>query len=156
MDAGTVVIGQQAPKFSLPDVHGAQVSSDSLRGEPVLLIFFPFAFSPICAGELLQARERRRELEAWCVRILAISCDSLFSLRAWSDQEGFDFDLLSDFWPHGKVSQTFGVLDPHRGVPLRGSFLIDHLGVVRWKVLNDAGKARNFDEYVRAASRLRA
>lgn len=154
LGAGTPAVGSQAPTFSLPDTHGATLGSGHLYGSTALLVFFPFAFSPICAGELEEIRDRSTELAELNVRVVTVSCDSQFALRAWSDIEGFDFDLLSDFWPHGQVSKDFGVFDSRRGLPLRGSFLLDAESTVRWKVINDAGQPRRVDDYLAAASQL--
>lgn len=84
------------------------------------------------------------------VQVLAVSVDSMFSQRAWADQEGFTFPLLSDFWPHGEVARAYGVLDEDRGLALRGTFIIDGEGIVRWKVVNPIGSARDLDEYRKA------
>src|SRR5215207_6236738 len=92
-----------APEFSLPDQDRQVVSLADLRGTPVLLVFYPFAFSRICTGELCQLRD---------------------------ELAGFDFALLSDFWPHGAVAQTYGVFNDKAGMAVRGTFLVDAEGRV--------------------------
>lgn len=154
LGTGSPTVGSKAPTFSLPDIHGTNLGSERLSGTTALLVFFPFAFSPICAGELEEIRDRWPVLAEFNVRVLTISCDSQFALRAWSEAEGFDFDLLSDFWPHGQVSKKFGVFDARRGLSLRGSFLIDAQNTVRWKIINAAGQPRRVDDYLAAASQL--
>jgi alkyl hydroperoxide reductase subunit AhpC len=81
------------------------------------------------------------------VQLLAVSCDPMFSLRAWAEQEGYGFPLLSDFWPHGEVARAYGVFDSDRGMAVRGSFLVDTEGVLRWSVVNAPGEARDLSAY---------
>lgn len=146
--------GAPAPDFTLPDTHGTPVHLADLRGEPVLLVFLPFAFSGICTSELCEIRDSIEDFEELGVRVLAVSCDSVFTLKAWQAAEGYTFDLLSDFWPHGSVSQAYGVFDDEHGLAVRGSFLIDADGIVRWSVVNERAKARNLDEYREALAQL--
>src|SRR5918998_235834 len=117
--------GDPAPGFTLPDTHGTPVQLADLRGETVLVVFYPFAFSGICTGELCELRDNIDDFEAAGVRLLAVSTDAVFTLKAWQAAEGFGFDLLSDFWPHGEAASAFGVFDESSGHALRGSFLID-------------------------------
>lgn len=134
-----------APDFDLQDQHGAPVRLSQFRGEKVVLVFYPLAFSGICGGELAALRDR--PLDA---RVLAVSVDSVFALRAWSDREGYGFTLLSDFWPHGQVARAYGVFDEAKGLALRGTFIIDGAGVIRWSVVNPISSARDVADYVKA------
>lgn len=147
-------VGQFAPDFELLDTHGTPVRLGTLRGSPVLLVFYPFAFSRICSGELSELRDNFAKLESAGVRLLAISCDPLFSLKAWSEQEDFGFDLLSDFWPHGKVAQDYGVFDTKNGMALRGNFLLDADGMICWALVNERGQRREFADYQAALGEL--
>lgn len=149
-------VGELAPDFTLVDTHGTPVTLSALRGTPVALVFVPFAFSGICTGELCELRDNLAAFERAGVRLLAISCDAMFSLRAWAEQDGYTFDLLSDFWPHGEVARAYGVLDEERGLALRGSFLLDADGVVRWSVVNPRGQARDLAGYLGAIEALTA
>ena len=142
-----VELGSSVPDFTLPDTHGTPVHLADLRGKPVLVVFFPFAFSGICTSELCELRDNIEEFEHAGVTILGISCDATYAQRAWSEQQGFTFGLLSDFWPHGETARAFGVLDEDHGLALRGSFLIDADGLVRWSVVNPPGQARDFEGY---------
>lgn len=151
-----IEVGQLAPDFSLPNTHGTPVTLSELRGEPVLVVFYPFAFSGICTGELCELRDNFALFQDARVKLVAISCDPMFSLKAWTEQEGFEFDLLSDFWPHGKTSSDYGVFNSERGLATRGSFLIDAEGVVRWAVVNEPGQARDFAGYRAAVDALEA
>ena len=142
--------GDRAPEFSLPDQDKQLVSLADLRGTPALLVFYPFAFSRICTGELCQLHEELAEYTDAGVRVLAISTDPVYTLQAYKDAEGFDFRLLSDFWPHGAVAQTYGVFNDKAGMALRGTFLIDKQGVIRFAEANQPGEARDQDQWKRA------
>ncbi|WP_250445937.1 peroxiredoxin [Actinotalea sp. C106] len=146
--------GDVAPDVELPDTHGTPLRLAGLRGTPVAVVFFPFAFSGICTQELCELRDNLEDFEQAEVRLLAVSCDPMFTLRAWSEQQGFTFDLLSDFWPHGEAARAFGIFDADRGLARRGSFLIDADGIVRWSVVNPAGRAREVGAYRAALAAL--
>ena len=146
--------GDPAPEIVLPDTHGTLVSLVGLRGTPVVLVFFPFAFSSMCTSEAGELRDNLEDFEAAGVRLLGISCDPKHALRAWAEQEGLGFDLLSDFWPHGAAARSFGVFDDGSGMAVRGSFLIDADGIVRWQVVNAPGHARDIGAYRAALAAL--
>jgi mycoredoxin-dependent peroxiredoxin len=151
-----VNVGDAAPDFELKDQHGVPVKLSGLRGaKNVVLVFYPLAFSGVCTGELCELRDELPSLgDEDDVQVLAVSVDSMFALRAWSDQEKFRFPLLSDFWPHGGTAQRYGVFDEAKGLALRGTFVIDTEGVVRWKVVNAIPDARDIDEYRKALAGL--
>ncbi|MBD7918200.1 peroxiredoxin [Cellulomonas sp. Sa3CUA2] len=154
--AGVPQVGTRAPGLTLPDTHGTPVALAELRGTPVAVVFFPFAFSGICTGELCELRDDIAAFDDAGVRLLAVSCDPMFTLRAWSEQERFGFDLLSDFWPHGEAARAYGVFDEATGHALRGSFLVDADGVLRWSVVNPRGQARPLSAYRQALAALSA
>lgn len=154
MPAAVVDVGDVAPDFELPDIHGTPVRLSALRGTPVMVVFFPFAFSGICTSEARDLRDRLPELDDRGARLLAISTDAMFAQRAWAESEGLSFDLLSDFWPHGAAARAYGVLDEASGHALRGSFLVDADGVVRWAVVNPRGQARDLEGYRAALATL--
>jgi peroxiredoxin len=154
VEAVPLHVGDPAPDFTLPDTHGSPVTLSGLRGTPVVVVFVPFAFSGVCTGELCELRDNIALFDAAGARLLVVSCDPMYSLRAWAEQEGYGFDLLSDFWPHGQAATAYGVFDPERGRALRGSFLVDADGVVRWAVVNPAGQARDLAGYREALAAL--
>lgn len=147
-------VGDVAPDFTLNDTHGTPVRLSELRGTPVVLVFLPFAFSGTCTGELCELRDNFAAFDRAGVRLFAVSCDPMYSLRAWAEAEGYQFDLLSDFWPHGEAARAYGVFDEVRGRARRGSFLIDAEGVVRWSVVNPGGEARDLAGYLAAVAAL--
>ena len=146
--------GQPAPDFTLRDQHGQDVTLAELRGEPVVLLFYPFAFSRVCSGELRSIRDDHPALAREGVRLLAISCDPMYALRAFAEAERLTVPLLSDFWPHGAVARRYGVLDEDRGCARRSTFVVDAVGSVRWSVHNPMPDARDLDELERVLDGL--
>ena len=137
--------GAVAPDFTLRDQNGADVTLSELTAEKnVAVVFFPWAFSGICTGELDEIRDHLERFVTDDLQVVCISCDALFSLRAWADIQGYFFPLLSDAWPHGEVAASYGVLDEASGAPLRGTFLIGRDGRVRWSVVHGIGEPRDF------------
>jgi len=120
----------------------------------VLLVFYPYAFSRVCGSELTAIRKDLDDFQNDRVQVLAVSCDSLYSLRAYADAEDFGFPLLADHWPHGAAARAYGVFDEGRGCAVRGTFLIDPSGVVRWSVVNGLAEARDPDDYRAAIGAL--
>ena len=139
----TPAVGSAAPDFELRDQHGASVRLADLLDRYLVLVFFPFAFTGVCTDEL---RELRGGVGA-DAGVVAVSCDSMFTLRAYGDANEIDYPLLSDFWPHGDVARRYGVFDEARGCALRGTFVIDTSGVIRWSVVNAIPDARDVKEY---------
>lgn len=153
----SVEIGQEAPDFELQNQHGQPVRLSSFRGEKnVVVVFFPKAFTPTCTGELCAIRDESTVFENDDTVVLGISCDTTATLRVFSEQEKYEFDLLSDFWPHGAVAQQYGSFFEAGGFPLRGTFIIDKQGVVRWSVVNGPGDARRTQDYRDALASLDA
>lgn len=150
----SLAVGDVAPDFQLKDQHGALVSLSSHRGSNVLVMFVPFAFTGICTNEVCAMRDAGPDVRAEGVTVLAITCDSMFSLKTWAEKEGLDYQVLSDFWPHGETARAYGVFDEQLGCALRGSFLIDAQGVVRWSVVNQLGDARSVADYRAALAAL--
>ena len=152
--SGGLALGTRAPSFSLRDQNGAVVSlADHLGRRHVLLVFFPWAFSGICTGELTEIRDDLGRFVTEEVQVLTVSCDAMFSLRAYADRDGYFFPLLSDFWPHGEVARAYGVFDEAAGVARRGTFLIDPEGTVRWSLVSGIGQRRDFSGYHDALAR---
>jgi peroxiredoxin len=150
-----VEVGSKAPDFTLNDYNKQAVTLSSFQGEKaVLLVFYPFAFSGICTGELCQLRDEFESYDSDVVQVLGVSVDTPFSLKAWADQQGYQFPLLSDFWPHGKVAQAYGVFNDAAGLAVRGTFLIDKNGIVRFAEVNAPGEARDQEGWKKAVAAL--
>ncbi|HEY3747869.1 MAG TPA: peroxiredoxin [Pseudonocardiaceae bacterium] len=152
-----VEVGSEAPDFTLNDYNREKVSLASFRGKKnVLLVFYPFAFSGICTGELCQVRDELADYQNDKVQVLGISVDSFFTLKAWAKDEGYEFPLLSDFWPHGEVAKAYGVFNEVGGMANRGTFLIDTEGIVQFAEMNQPGDARNQDGWKKAIATINA
>jgi len=141
--------GDPAPDFVLRDQHGATVSLRSFHGRrDVVLVFFPFAFSSVCTGELHVLRDHLDRFETADAAVLGVSCDAMYSLRVFADRDHLGFSLLSDFWPHGAVAASYGVLDGDRGSPRRSTFVIDREGTVRGSVHHELAEPRQVADYL--------
>ncbi|MGX1883891.1 peroxiredoxin [Streptomyces sp. NPDC055287] len=157
IEAGTL-----APDFVLKDNHGRTVRLSDFRlgadfpgdARNVVLLFYPFAFTGVCTGELRALSDELPQFVNDDVQLLAVSADSIHTLRVYAEQEGFAFPLLSDFWPHGDASRAYGVFDEDKGCAVRGTFVIDKEGIVRWSVVNGLPDARDLNDYLKALGTL--
>jgi peroxiredoxin len=151
----TITLGTAAPDFELSDQNGNKVSLASFKGKKnVVLLFYPFSFTGTCTGELCAMRDDLAPFQNDDVQVLAVSCDSMFTQRIFAEKEGYEFPVLADFWPHGAVAQSYGIFDDVRGCSLRGTFVIDKEGIVRWQVVNGLGDARNLEDFKSALAAL--
>jgi mycoredoxin-dependent peroxiredoxin len=150
-----IEVGAVAPDFVLRNQNNQEVRLSDFRGRRnVLLVFYPLAFTGTCQGELCAVRDNLSDFANDDVQVLTVSVDSPFSHKVWADREGYDFPLLSDFWPHGAVAQAYGVFNEERGFANRGTFLIDRDGVVRFAEMNEPGQARDQDGWRKALAQL--
>lgn len=148
-------VGRPAPELALRNQHGQTVALADFRGRKnVVLVFYPWAFSGVCSGELAEIRDNVADLQNDSSELLAISCDAMYSLRVFADRDGLTFSLLSDFWPHGAVAQAYGVFNAELGIAERATYIIDHEGLIRWRVSNEIGQARDLSEYRKALATL--
>lgn len=147
--------GQPAPDFTLRDQEGQDVTLSSYQGSKnVVLVFYPLTFTNVCKGELGAIRDDLTTYQNDDTQVLAVSVDSVFAHRVWAEEQGYEFPILADFWPHGEVAKTYGVLDDAMGVAKRGTFVVDKQGVVRWSVVNAIPDARDQAEYATVLSEL--
>ena len=150
-----LAIESMAPDFELVNQHGQKISLSSYQGKKnVVVIFYPFAFSGICTGELCALRDDLSAFQNEKVELISISCDPMYANKVFAEQEGYKFQVLSDFWPHGAIAKAYGVFDENRGCATRGSFIIGTDGKIKWMVVNGLGEARNIAEYKAALSAL--
>ena len=148
-------VGEVAPDFELKDQYGALLKLSSLKGEKnVVLLFIPFAFTGTCTGELCAIRDDLAAFQNDDVQVLAISCDSPFTQKVFAEQEGYKFPVLADFWPHGAAAKSYGIFNEDLGCAMRGTFIIDKEGIIRWSVVNGLGDARNNGDYKTAIAAL--
>jgi peroxiredoxin len=127
----TLAAGKEAPDFTLKDQDGNDVTLSSFRGnQNVVLVFYPFTFTGVCQGELCSLRDDLSEFQNANAQVLAISCDTRFAQQQWARQQGFTFPVLSDFWPHGRVSRAYGVFNEQVGAANRATFVIGKDGKI--------------------------
>ena len=151
----TVLIGDHAPDFTLNNQNGEEVTLSSFKGKkPVVLVFYPMSFTGICTGELCELRDNFAQFENQNVELLAISVDSKYVQKKFSEQEGYKFDVLSDFWPHGGVAKAYGVFLEETGFANRATFVINSEGLITAKFVTAPGQARNLADYEKAIAEL--
>lgn len=151
----TIDVGSIAPDFTLPDANRSPVTLSDFRGrKAVLVVFYPFAFSGTCTVELCAVRDDLASFQNERVQVLALSTDPVPTLKAWSEVQGYEFPLLSDFWPHGAVASAYGVLHEQGGMAVRGTFLVGLDGAVTFAEVNGPGEARDQDSWRRAVGAL--
>lgn len=140
----SVQTGDTAPDFELRDQTGQPVRLSDYRGKRnVMLVFYPLSFTGVCEGEMCQIRDNLEIYVNDEVQTLAVSVDSPPTHKRWAHEQGFDFPLLSDFWPHGEVASTYGVFDETLGIAQRGTFIIDKDGTVVYVDRNPIPEARD-------------
>jgi peroxiredoxin len=124
--------GTPAPDFTLPDQDGTEVSLSDFRGRPVVLVFYPADFSPVCTDQLSVYQEVLPELERHGAALLGISVDGAFCHKAFRQHLGTSIPLLADFHPKGEVARRYGVWSEDRGVAARALVLVRPDGRVGW------------------------
>ena len=152
----SIEIGQEAPDFDLKSSTGENITLSQFRGEKaVALVFYPFTFTGVCEGELCALRDDISRYESAGVQVLAVSCDSVHSQKKWAAEEGYNFPVLSDFWPHGATAQAYGVFNDALGCAIRATFLIDKNGILVDEFSTDSlGTAREASRYEEALAKL--
>lgn len=151
----SVKVGQRAPEFALKNQHAELCQlGDVLAQRHALLVFYPLAFSSVCTGELDTLQRELAFFRDHETELVGISVDSMYAQRVFADRQGIEFSLLADFWPHGAAAQAYGVFDETRGVAVRGTFLVDRSGIVRWTVEHPIPEARDVHEYMKAVAAL--
>jgi peroxiredoxin len=128
--------GTPAPDFSLLDQAGEQVSMRDVRGRPVILVFYPADWSPVCGDQLTLYNEVLPLFEEHNAQVLAISVDGRWCHRAFAEQRNLRFPLLADFEPKGAVAKRYGVYDAEKGVTQRALFVVDAQGLIRWSYVS--------------------
>ena len=131
--------GSEAPAFELPCTPDQTVSLAEIRGQPVILAFYPEDWSPVCSDQMALYQEVLPEFRKFNAELLGISVDSVWSHLAFAKDRNLHFPLLSDFEPKGAVARTYGVYRTKEGTSERALFVIDADGIVRWSYLSPVG-----------------
>ena len=150
----SISVGDKATDFRLVNQHGEEFQLSSYLGKPVVLVFYPLSFSGTCTGELCELRDNLSAFSDRRVELVAISVDSKFTQAAFAKQEGYQFQLLADFWPHGEVTSTYGAFLEERGHGTRATFVIDADGVLVAKFVTSPGEPRDLKSYFSALELL--
>jgi peroxiredoxin len=149
----TMTVGTPAPDFKLLNQKREPVSLDDLKGSPSVIVFIPFAFTKTCESELCQIRDERSLFEDVGARVVVITCNTLHANRVWAEQQGFEFDILSDWWPHGDVSRRYETFNETYGYAERTTYFLNPDSIVTEVTRSDQlGEARDFAFYRSALS----
>ena len=146
----SVEVGSEAPDFTVRDENGEELTLSSLRGQNVVLVFYPLAFSRTCTKELHDISAARDKYDAAGAEVIGISVDSPYALKAFKRDEDIKARLASDFHPKGEVAKKYDAYIEEAGIATRATFVIDKDGKVAYKVVNHPGEARNQEEYLEA------
>jgi peroxiredoxin len=131
--------GIPAPDFALPDQAGASISPRDFPGRPVILVFYPADFSPVCGDQLVLYNEVLPLFEEHNAQVLAISVDGIWCHKAFAEARNLRFPLLSDFEPRGAVARAYGVDDAKTGRCKRALFVLDAQGLIHWSYVSPPG-----------------
>ena len=147
-------VGSPAPDFTLPSVPDQTVQLSRLRGRPVVLVFYPADWSPVCGDQLALYNEIYSEFKKFDAQLVAISVDGIFCHQAYAKSRNLEFTLAADFEPKGKVARLYGAYRPAEGFCERALFVIDAKGIIRWSYLSPIGENPGADGILSALEQL--
>jgi peroxiredoxin len=146
--------GTEAPNFVLPSTTSEGVYLSDYRGHPIVLVFYPADFSPVCGDQLALYNEVLPLFEEHNAQLLAISVDGIWCHKTFAETRNLGFPLLSDFEPKGAVARAYGVYDSEHGISQRALFVIDAQGIVRWSYVSPMGVNPGADGILNALASL--
>jgi peroxiredoxin len=149
-----VSAGQVAPDFSLRSTPDQNVSLSDFKGKPVVLVFYPADWSPVCGDQIALYNEMASEFEEYRAQLLGISVDGPWCHRAFREARRIHFPLLADFEPKGAVSRRYGAYREQDGFSERALVVVDAEGVVRWSYLSPVGISPGADGILAALEAL--
>jgi peroxiredoxin len=149
-----LMAGTPAPDFTLPSRPDQKVSLSEFRGRPVVLVFYPADWSPVCSDQLALYNELLPEFSPFNAEILGISVDGIWCHLAFCKERKLSIPLLADFEPKGAVSRRYGVYDESTGESERALFLIDAEGIIRWSYVSPVGINPGADGILKALENL--
>jgi len=142
--------GTPAPDFSLASGPDTELRLSDLRGHPVILVFYPADWSPVCGDQMTLYNQILPEFHRRGAELLGISVDGVWCHRAFAKQRRITFPLLADFEPKGAVARAYGVYLPEEGTSARALFVVDESGVIRWSYVSPLGLNPGADGILRA------
>ena len=131
--------GTPAPGFTLHSTPDQSVSLSELRGQPVILAFYPADWSPVCGDQMALYNEILPEFGRFHAELIGISVDGVWSHAAFARDRKLHFPLLADFEPKGAVAKMYGVYRRHEGTSERALFVLDAQGMIRWSYVSPVG-----------------
>jgi len=138
-----VQAGEKAPEFDLEVGYRKRIRLSDFHGRSnVLLVFHPFAFTPVCEDEARDLQDNLQSFRDAETEVVFVSCDPSAARQAWKRQLGAEFVFASDFWSHGAAAKAYGVFNEQNGAPHRGTFLIDKEGTVVWTLVKERDERR--------------
>jgi len=146
--------GTEAPDFRLPSTPDQTLSLMEFRGQPVILVFYPEDWSPVCSDQLALYQELLPEFQKFNAELLGISVDGIWSHLAFAKDRNLQFPLLADFEPKGEVARTYQVYRAADGTSERALYVIDADGMVRWSYVSPVGINPGADGILRALESL--
>ena len=146
--------GTSAPDFTLPTAPDRTVSLRDFRGRPVILVFYPADWSPVCGDQVALYNEILPEFERHGAQVLGISVDGVWCHKAFTENRNLRFPLLADFEPKGAVARRYGVYREGEGMTERALFVLDHDGIIRWSYVSPIGVNPGADGILRALESL--
>jgi peroxiredoxin len=152
--ASVLAPGSAAPEFTLSSAPDQPVSLSQFRGRPVVLVFYPEDWSPVCSDQLALYQELLPEFQRYDAELLGISVDGIWSHLAFAKDRNLHFPLLSDFEPKGEVARAYGVYRSSDGTSERALFVVDADGIVRWSYVSPVGINPGADGILRALEEL--
>jgi peroxiredoxin len=152
--ATPLAIGDEAPDFALSSTPDQRLALSELRGRPVVLVFYPEDWSPVCSDQLALYQELLPEFHKFDAELIGISVDGVWCHLAFAKDRNLHFPLLSDFEPKGEVSRLYGVYRSQEGTSERALYVIDANGIIRWSYVSPVGVNPGADGILRALESL--
>ena len=149
-----IAVGEKAPAFTLKDQNGQEVKLSGLRGQNVLLAFYPLDFSPVCTKEHACFVDDLKQFEGLNARVLGISVDSFYAHKAYAEKMKISYPLLADFHPKGEVAKKFGLYLEDKGITNRATVILDKDSVVRYLQVYDIPQQRANQELINELKKL--
>ena len=155
--AGSVLApGTPAPEFTLSSGSGGTISLSDFRGQPVVLVFYPSDWSPVCGDQVVLYNEILSIFDEYQAQLLGISVDGVWCHKAFAEAHNLDFPLLADFEPKGAVARAYGVYREEDGTSERALFVVDAEGIIRWSYVSPIGVNPGADGILAALEELQA